>query len=362
LSAPTRAPKIVVVALFVLAVAEIGALTHFGRFATDGTATILDPALAVRHGNSPYGTPTVYPPSAFLPLVPLVLLPWAVAKVVWVLLLLLAATATLWVLGVRDWICYAIWLLNPATLSTIFIGNATILVGLCAALTWRYRRSARTAGLALAGAISTKLFAAPLCLWLIMTRRYRAAVGAGLASTILIAAAWAAIGFDSVSRYPAILNRDTDVCRLRSPFLQGLVIQLGGSGTAASTAALVATLMLLIAATRRHDEIASFAMVAAAAVLLSPVSWVGYGVLLVIPLAVRQPRYGGGWLLLMGLSVHFWWSPLPFGTPALSLVTIVIYGAVTVVAARPQSRGVALTRALVGERVMRNPPLTGAAD
>ena len=59
------------------------------------------------------------------------------------LLLTGAVLATLRALDVRDWRCYGVAFLWPPVLSAIQTGNITLLLGLCAALVWRFRASGR---------------------------------------------------------------------------------------------------------------------------------------------------------------------------------------------------------------------------
>src|SRR5262249_59841645 len=100
--------------------------------------------------------------------------------------------------GVRDPRCYALWLLTPMMLSTIAIGNATTLVIFLAAALWRWRDSPWLAAGALVAAIATKLFVAPLVVWLIVTRRYRTAALTLAGVPLVILSAWGLIGLAAV--------------------------------------------------------------------------------------------------------------------------------------------------------------------
>src|SRR3954454_6946291 len=85
--------------------------------AVDVQHAFLPAARAVLHGGSPYspigsravlqGTAVLYPPLSAYLFVPFTLLPQLVAEIVAVLLVAAAVPATLLVLGVRDWRCYA---------------------------------------------------------------------------------------------------------------------------------------------------------------------------------------------------------------------------------------------------------------
>ena len=194
-------PRVVLIVLggwvlLALALTEVAGIVGDHGIGSDFVAGVFHPAQAVAHGFVPYGDPqvpgplaeSVYPPSAFVPFAWLGLLGHIGAVTVWLLLMAAAAVATLWVLGVRDVRCYAVWLLTPMMLSTVAIGNATTLVILLVAVLWRWRDTAWIAAAALIAAIATKLFAAPLIVWLIATKRYRAAglTAVGLLSILRI--------------------------------------------------------------------------------------------------------------------------------------------------------------------------------
>jgi alpha-1,2-mannosyltransferase len=270
----------------------------------------------------------VYPPSAFVPLAPIGLLPHPVAVGLWLALLAVAAFAALRLLGVRDPRLYGLWLLTPMLLSTAAIGNATVLVVLLCALVWRYRDRAGVAGVALAAAVALKLFAAPLGIWLLAQRRYRAAGVAAGATAVLIFGAWACIGFTGLGQYTSILRTNRDVFGADGPFLQGLVLQAGGSSRAALAAGIVVAAALLSAAAFARD-VTSFALAAAAAVILAPVAWIGYLALLGIPLAALWRRLSRAWLvLLLGGYAHWYYAPLDYRSAGLSVFTLALTAAV----------------------------------
>ena len=62
-----------------------------------------------------------------------------VATLLWTLLLLGAVAAALWLLGVRDWRCYALTAIFPFTRSAVGLGTVEPLLLLAVAVTWRWR-------------------------------------------------------------------------------------------------------------------------------------------------------------------------------------------------------------------------------
>jgi len=312
--------------LVVLAVDELVEIRSASLLASDFKVTLWEPARAVVHGTDPYANPgSVYPPSAFVPLVLLGVLPFGAAATVWTLLSLGAAAATLAVLRIRDWRCYALWLLNAAVLSTAVTGNATVVVGLLLALTLRYRDSLAGPA-ALAAGIATKLFVAPLILWFAFTGRARGALLTAAAAALLIFTGWAVLGFRGVSHYPEQLRANNERFSGDTPLLQGLVHQVGGSHALAAVVGICTAAVLIgLAWHVRQDDVAAFTLILAAAIAASPIAWVGYATLLVVPLAARTARFTPPWLLLLGFGYLHWWNgPLFFKSAALSVATIAL--------------------------------------
>src|SRR5205085_1831834 len=172
---------------------------------------------AVLDGNSPYVPlahlhaqllPFVYPPVAAWLFAPLSPLPYAAAASAYFVVTLLALWAALAVMGVRDPRVYTVVCAWPAVLNDLQTGAVGGLMTLLLAVAWRYRdRPAGPTVLALAGAL--KLFLWPLGIWLLLTRRLRAAAIAAVSGAAFLLLPWAAIGFAGLGSYPAMLQRLT---------------------------------------------------------------------------------------------------------------------------------------------------------
>lgn len=313
-----------------LAVIEVYEIVDNDLVGSDFRNTIWLPAHTLVTGGSPYGpgelAGSVYPPSAFVPVLWLGWLSFPAAAALWTTVSLSAAFMTLWVLEVRDWRCYLVWMLNAVTLSTALTGNATTAVVLLVAVMWRYKNEAPKAAGALGAAIAIKLFVAPLAVWLAFTRRYRAAVYTVLGSVLMIAAAWTAIGFDGLAGYLGLLNRNNQRFSEDGPFLQGLLQQCGlDDGATLAIGVVAGGILLGLAWFSRADEVRSLAFAIVAVLVASPVAWVGYATVLVIPLAARFPRFDAWWLVFVGFAYLHWWnSALAFRSASLSVATIVL--------------------------------------
>ena len=210
-----------------------------------------------------------------------------------------AVILALWLLDVRDWRCYTVALASAPVLEGLFWGNLTLLILLPVAAVWRYRDRAAIAGLALGAAVAAKLFVWPLIVWLLLVRRFRAAAWAAGSAVALVLGAWTVVGFDGLLDYPALLGKLQDVYAERSLSVATVAGALGASVTVAVVVALAAGGALLGSAAwvaRRPDgDMRSFALAIAACVVATPVVWLHYLALLLIPVAIRWPRLSAAW-------------------------------------------------------------------
>jgi alpha-1,2-mannosyltransferase len=293
----------------------------------------------VLHGTSPY-PPTstvvahsydyfVYPAPVALLMVPLAPLPFSVAATLFSLAMVACVVAALWIMRVRDWRCYgAAFLWFPMQLA-ILVGNITPLLVLGLAALWRFRDRRYLTAISLAGLIVAKLFLWPLLVWLLATRRYVAAVGAAVGAVVLALAAWAVIGFAGFSDYGDVLAKLARVEEAESFSVVAFGESVGFSQHLAQWLAMVVggTLILVTFAVgrwRRRDS-SSYTVAVVAALLLTPIAWLHFFALLLVPVALAQRRLGTLWLLPIGLWVlKTTESHTSFGSPwriALPLAT-----------------------------------------
>ncbi len=261
---------------------------------------------AVRAGHSPisyqHGVFAAYPAPGLLVGVPFTAVPAALAAWLWFGCLLAAGGLALRLAGVRDYRVYAAALLTPPVVSSLFYGSVDLVLMLGLAACWRWRDHAGRAGLALGAIIALKLVALPAVVWLVATRRWRAAAIALVAAGALVLAGWALIGFDGLAGYPRLLSLLTDVESTRGYSAVAFAVALGaGTGTAAlapyaAGACLLAALGVVLR--RRPDaDGAAFLLAVLAALAFSPIVWQHSIALLFVPLAVLRPRFGPIWTL-----------------------------------------------------------------
>jgi hypothetical protein len=172
----------------------------------------------------------------------------------------------------------------------------------------------------------------------------------------LATVSWAAIGFAGISDYPGVLRRLANDESTSSYSVVALGVRAHLPLLAAQIISVLVALALLVAAawvarderrTPRERDIATLTLTLAAALAASPIVWVHYFLLLLVPLALIRPRLSLLWF------VPFAFQPVgeaawPAGDArklGLALVaTLVVLGA-------------AVVRADWRPSLIRNPPL-----
>jgi hypothetical protein len=258
-------------------------------------------------GHSPY--PFVYPPPAAFLMAPFGALPWSVAVVAFTLSAIAALILALRLLGVRDWRCYALSLGALPMTSSLIIGTLSPFLALGAAAAWRYRDRRWAVAAAIVGVVVTKIFLWPLFFWLLATRRYRTAattVALGIGTVFI---SWGLLGFDGLRDYPHRLSRvaGLEQDKSYSPFALFRLLGLSpGSARLAVLALTVAALGAIVAVARRKDgDRRSFVVALGAGLVASPIVWMHYLVLLVVPIALYRPRFGAAWFI----PLAYWYLP-----------------------------------------------------
>jgi Glycosyltransferase family 87 len=276
----------------------------------------LPAAHAVLAGNSPFPAATaaalaprtafVYPPLTAYLVAPFTAISTGWAEGIATALAVAAVVGILWVVGVRDWRCYLVVFLWEPVYSAIQTANVNLLIALGLALVWRYRDRPTVAALATGAIIALKPFLWPIAVWLLCTRRFRTALASVVLAAFFVFAPWAAIGFAGLGDYPHLLSVLSRVEGHDAYTIQAL---LGGMvpWRAAGVVGIAVGVAALAGAARigARDERRSFALGVAACLLLSPIVWMDYFVLLLVVLGVLVGRFGPAWLL----PLLFWIAP-----------------------------------------------------
>ena len=292
----------------------LGSIDH--HFAFD-FHSLWEAARDVRSGRNPYPPATVaalapgegfvYPPVVAFAALPLGLLPFGLAAALMVVSLVGCTAGTLWVLGVRDWRCFGAAYLSIPVLHDLRLGAISLVLALAVALAWRWRAH-RRAALPIAFAIVAKVFLWPLLVWLVATRRIALARQTMLLGLVATGLAWAAIDFAGLTTYPRLLDVLSAVEQGAGYSPASAVLALGLGQLAARVLATAAGLALLGACVvlgRRGDDRRSLTLALGASLALSPIVWLHYFVLLLVPIALARRSLGLIWVV----PVLFWLMP-----------------------------------------------------
>lgn len=246
----------------------------------------------------------VYPPIVAALFVPLSLLPLAVAGTIYVLLSVGAIYATLRVLGVMDVRCYLVLLLWMPVLQAVGLGTIAPFLVLVLALAWRYRSRPICLSLALGVGVAAKLFLWPLLFWLLATRRWRAGVMTAAASAAFVLLPWAALGFRDFLWYPHALRLLLDHEQGTGFSVAAVLVPLHFTPLTIAIQVLAVTSVFWFARRPEGDRRA-FSAAVVCALVLSPLVWIHYFAVLVVPIALVQRTFGWLWLL----PVLAFWPP-----------------------------------------------------
>jgi alpha-1,2-mannosyltransferase len=258
----------------------------------------------------------IYPAAANLAIVPFSLLPYWLAGTLFTLLSISAMIVALWLLGVRDWRCFALTLISWPSLFALDLGAIGPLLLLGVAVAWRWRERLWPPAIAIASIVVVKLFPWPIAVWLLVTRRFRALALTVLIGVVVMFGAWAVIGFAGIAQYPQMLSDASFIQEGRASSLVAVLLATGlASGIAQMLAIAAAIALLGIAwrfAQRPNAECQVFGLAMMAALTASPIVWDHYMVLLFVPIALVSPRLSPLWFL-------------PTCTPLLMAISLVVF-------------------------------------
>ena len=302
-------------------------------------AVFLRAASAVLHGHSPYtyraDETYAYPPLVSLLAAPFHPLSGGMSTFCWEVLSLAAIGGAVWLLGVRDWRCYALVAAYPVTRSALDLGTIGPFLLLVVAAAWRWRESGRRVAVAAGASVALKLFLWPLAIWPALSGRVRAVFVSAAFALAFVLLPWAVIGFGGLGSYPGLLRHLANDEATSSYSLVAIGVSLHLPEWAATVfAVFVAAGLLALAAwvardnrrTARERDVATFTLVLAVSLAASPIVWVHYFLLLVVPIALTRPRMSLLWFVPfayfpLGESA---WPAGDAGKLALALITTTI--------------------------------------
>lgn len=270
-------------------------------------------ANALLHDRSPYdgsrgallaANHLIYPPFTGYLFAPFAVIPSHAAIVLYLLLSLTATALALWILEVRDWRCYFAVALWQPLFTGLVVGALGSLLVLALAGVWRWRGRLRVAAV-VAVAVVAKLVLWPLLLWLVATKRWRVAAAAAGATIAALCVPFLGLGAGVGWSYVELIGEDERIFN-RTSFSTTALFHAVGLSSAASRIALVllafaAEAAIVLAARTRDGDRRSFIAAIAVALLLSPIVWSHYLLLLAVPIALRARTFNGLWLVPVGL-------------------------------------------------------------
>jgi alpha-1,2-mannosyltransferase len=273
-------------------------------------------AKALLHGRSPFppATPAgvahfdkfVYPPSTALLFAPLAGLPLRVAQVVMLVLAVACVVAALRLLGVGDWRCYGVAVMSAPSVNSLALGAVTPLLLVGVAAGWRYRDRAAISGVVVGLTTLGKLFLWPVGIWLLAARRLRATLVAAAVAVGLVVVGWAVIDFAGFRSYPHLL-RVLARAEEGTSYSPVALFHLSGSAAGLLTVVLAAlTVAAVFLASRGDDgDRRGLALAVVGSLLATPIVWLHYFLLLLVPIGLYRPRLSPLWLAPMLL----WLTP-----------------------------------------------------
>jgi alpha-1,2-mannosyltransferase len=305
-------------------------------------------AKVVMRGDSPYVAADpqalahfdkfVYPPGTALLFSPFAAIPLRLGSVLMLVLGLLAVFGALRLLDVQDWRCYGVAAMSAPVINSLALGAVTTFLMVGAAAAWRYRERPALAGFLAALTSTVKLFLWPIGLWLLATRRIRALMAFAIAGVVVVGGGWAVIGFAGFRTYPHLVHV---LAQVEQGVSYSPIALFGVSGTAASIlsgALLLLTMLAVVIAARGADgDRRAFTIALVGSLVATPVVWLHYFALLLIPIALYRPRLSGLWFVPLAL----WLTPASHANGSawkvsLALVVLVVVVARTVAERRTQ--------------------------
>ena len=252
---------------------------------------------AVLHGQSPFSVDGyIYPATAAVAFVPFATISLTLGGSIFALLTVFAVVAMLWILDIRDWRCFALALVSMPGWTSVTTGTLSGVCALLAAIIYRYRDHRWRAASALTVGLATKVFLWPLGVWLVATRRARTAALAIALTLVFVLLSWFTVGTSNFTAYHDSMSQAKQLAEASySAF--ALLYALGLSPGAATFLVAVVGLAFLAVSWYTRNEALSFSLAVFAALVLSPVLWIHYLVLLYVPIAIARPRLSLLWFV-----------------------------------------------------------------
>jgi alpha-1,2-mannosyltransferase len=311
-------------------------LVDLNVYRTGGLSVLQGQPLYRAVTQPPQLLPFTYPPLAAIFAVPLALMSWPAAQLVWVAFVYVPLAVIIWY-SFRPLLGRAgRW--RPVAFAAVFCAAAylfpmqdemrfgqvdAVLVAMCVADCAAVRpRWPRGSLVGLATAI--KLVPGVFIIYLWVSGRRRAARTAALAALAWTAGAYLLLPRDSVTYWTSAIfqsGRLGDNAGTENQSLRGLLLRIFLPGHAPAAVWVVIALAVAVPGfalarrlSREHYEMAAIAVTALLEVLISPVAWIHYFLMVIIAIGViagdgRLPRrvlMAAGTAVFFGLTIPWW--------------------------------------------------------
>ncbi len=263
----------------------------------------------------PYGL-YMYAPPLGIAIAPLADLEMGLAAGLWYLLhvaVLLAACALMPIrLSVRL-ATFGVAALSLAVTRDLILGNVSVMLLLPLVAAWRWLDQP-IGSVAQALAMSVRPMLGVLIIWQLLRRQWRAVAWTIATGLVLIALTLPFVGLDGYRDYFTVLRNLSGVSGVEfNHDLSSTLLTLGADGSVAGVALLAgygAAIAAILLSLRRDAEV-GFMVTITASLLLSPLLWDHYLVMLVLPAAFLAGR-GRPWALALPLLSWLPGEALPF--------------------------------------------------
>jgi glycosyl transferase family 87 len=253
-----------------------------------------------------HGAPAVYvyaPPLAVL-LAPATALPFDVVALGWLALHLAALVLACALMPVRVPIRLAVFAaaaFSSPLLVDLNLGNVSTFVLLVAVVGWRWLDRPHAA-VTLAAGMAIRPQLAVLLIWWLLRRKLRLAAYTFATGAVIVLATLPFVGVQSYLDFIRVVRNDQVAGVVHNGSLESAAMLLGLSGPVPTLAFFAGALVAIVAivASLRRDAEVSYAVTACASLLLTPLLWGHYLLVLLIPAALLAQR-GRTWALALPL-------------------------------------------------------------
>jgi len=265
----------------------------------------------------------VYAPPLAVALVPFTVWSFPDATMVWFaarVVLLALAIALMPVRATIRFATFGFMALSASLLSDLSLGNVNVPLLLGVVIGWRWLDRPVGAA-ALVATMTVRPQLAVIVAWWLLRRRWRLVAWATTTGAAVLVATLPVVGIGAYADFLRLLRNIQIAGAPHNASLDALARGAGLAEPIAMAAFLAGAMVALgtVVASRRLDTEAAYVVVTSASLLLTPLLWPHYLVVLALPAAFLAERGRSWWLALPLLT----WLPLP-ALPFIALLAMLV--------------------------------------